>query len=90
MYGNCSYSFKFGSQWRGDPQGECLHASNPSPASPNLQLKSGILGWVFNTPQWHQLHHSVNNNESSTNPGYTVIFWDRLFGRFSGKESIGR
>lgn len=56
----------------------------------NLPMKSGLFGWLFNTPEWHQLHHSCNYAESNTNFGCTVILWDRLFGTFLGKEQIER
>ena len=56
----------------------------------NLPLKSGLFCWLFNTPEWHQLHHSCNYDESNTNYGCTVIIWDRIFGTFCGKESIER
>jgi sterol desaturase/sphingolipid hydroxylase (fatty acid hydroxylase superfamily) len=55
----------------------------------NLPLTSGICGWLFNTPQWHQLHHSLNYVESSTNFGCTVILWDRVFGTFCNKKQVG-
>lgn len=54
----------------------------------NLPLVSGAWGWLFNTPEWHQLHHSCIYKESNTNFGCTVIIWDRLFGTFSGKNYI--
>jgi sterol desaturase/sphingolipid hydroxylase (fatty acid hydroxylase superfamily) len=54
----------------------------------NLPLVSGAWGWLFNTPEWHQLHHSCIYKESNTNFGCTVIIWDRLFGTFSRKNHI--
>ncbi|MFT4814998.1 MAG: sterol desaturase/sphingolipid hydroxylase (fatty acid hydroxylase superfamily) [Pseudohongiellaceae bacterium] len=54
----------------------------------NLPLVSGAWGWLFNTPEWHQLHHSCIYKESNTNFGCTVILWDRLFGTFSGENYI--
>ena len=56
----------------------------------NLPLESGIFGWIFNTAEMHQLHHSSNFDESNTNYGCTIILWDRIFGTFSGKKSIER
>lgn len=56
----------------------------------NLPLVSGVFGWLFNTAEWHQLHHSCNYAESNTNYGCTVILWDRVFGTFSGKDHIER
>jgi len=54
----------------------------------NLPLKSGVFGWLFNTTEWHQLHHSCDYAESNTNYGCAVILWDRVFGTFSSKEHI--
>lgn len=56
----------------------------------NLPLTSGVFGWLFNTAEWHQLHHSLDFDESNTNYGCTAIVWDRVFGTFSGKTSIER
>ncbi|MFT6990781.1 MAG: sterol desaturase/sphingolipid hydroxylase (fatty acid hydroxylase superfamily) [Paraglaciecola sp.] len=49
----------------------------------NLPMTPGIFGFFFNTPMWHQQHHSCNYAESNTNFGCTVIIWDRVFGTFS-------
>jgi sterol desaturase/sphingolipid hydroxylase (fatty acid hydroxylase superfamily) len=54
----------------------------------NLPMKSGIYGWLFTTPEWHQLHHSKEISESDTNFGCSVILWDRLFGTFSNKTEL--
>ncbi len=56
----------------------------------NLPLRSGVFGWLFNTAEMHQLHHSCVFEESNTNYGCTAILWDRVFGTFSGKENIER
>ncbi|MEO2174693.1 MAG: sterol desaturase family protein [bacterium] len=56
----------------------------------NLPLKAGVFGWLFNTTEWHHLHHSCNYDESNTNYGCNVIIWDRIFGTFSDKSSIER
>ena len=56
----------------------------------NLPLVSGAFGWLFNTPEWHQLHHSCIYKESNTNFGCTVIIWDRVFGTFSKQNHIER
>jgi len=54
----------------------------------NLPMTSGIFGWVFNTPEWHQVHHSCNYAESNTNFGCSLIIWDRIFGTFKNKEMV--
>ncbi len=56
----------------------------------NLPLVSGLFGWVFNTAEWHQLHHSCDYDESNTNYGCVVILWDRIFRTFSSKDTIER
>lgn len=56
----------------------------------NLPLVSGYFGFLFNTPEWHQLHHSCDYRESNTNFGCTVILWDRVFGTFLGRDKIER
>jgi ornithine lipid hydroxylase len=56
----------------------------------NLPLVSGVFGLLFNTAEWHQLHHSCNYDESNTNYGCTLIFWDRVFGTFSDRNDIER
>lgn len=55
----------------------------------NLPLTSGMFGWLFTTPESHQLHHSLDYKQSNTNFGCTVILWDRLFGTFSDNK-VGR
>lgn len=56
----------------------------------NLPLKSGFHGWLFTTAEWHQLHHSLDMKQSSSNYGCTVILWDRLFGTFDGTTQFDR
>ncbi len=56
----------------------------------NLPLTSGTCGWLFNTAEWHQLHHSCDYDEANTNFGCTMIVWDRTFDTFSGKSSVER
>ena len=56
----------------------------------NLPLTSGVYGWIFTTAEQHQLHHSLDYDESNTNYGCSVILWDRIFGTFSSKASVDR
>lgn len=56
----------------------------------NLPLRSGLYGLLFTTNEWHQLHHSLEREESDRNFGCTVILWDRVFGTFSGKAGVER
>lgn len=42
----------------------------------------GPLGWVFNTPSFHRVHHGRNLQYMDKNYGGILIVWDRLFGTF--------
>lgn len=37
--------------------------------------------WVV-TPSLHRVHHSVARDETDSNFGFSVVWWDRLFGTF--------
>ena len=52
-------------------------------AHANLELPSwfsAIVGRLFVTPGFHQLHHSRANAEANANFGQAFSVWDRLFG----------
>lgn len=34
---------------------------------------------VLITPDWHRVHHSIHRNETDSNYGNLLTFWDRLF-----------
>ncbi len=42
----------------------------------------GWLGWVFNTPAWHRVHHACNPVYIDKNYAGVLVIWDRLFGTF--------
>lgn len=42
----------------------------------------GVLGWLFNTPSHHRVHHGTNPEYIDKNFGGVLIVWDRLFGSF--------
>lgn len=44
-----------------------------------------IIRMFIVTPDMHRIHHSVVEGETNSNFGFTVSFWDRLFGTY--KES---
>lgn len=54
----------------------------------NLPMTPGVFGLVFNTPTWHQTHHSLDYEESNSNFGCIVILWDRLFGTFLENHDV--
>lgn len=42
----------------------------------------GPLGWLFNTPAWHRVHHACNPRYLDKNFAGVLVIWDRLFGTF--------
>ncbi|MFL5344712.1 MAG: sterol desaturase family protein [Hyalangium sp.] len=48
-----------------------------------LIRRTGVWGWVFNTPSYHRLHHGKDTEYLDRNFGSTLIVWDRLFGTFT-------
>src|SRR5207237_1915526 len=41
-----------------------------------------LLRWLVVTPDMHRVHHSVQYDESSSNFGFNLPWWDRLFGTY--------
>ena len=62
----------------------------------NVRLSVGIdhiLRWFVVTPDMHRVHHSVEDDETNSNFGFNLPWWDRLFGTYrdqprSGHESM--
>jgi sterol desaturase/sphingolipid hydroxylase (fatty acid hydroxylase superfamily) len=48
----------------------------------NIYFKIGIFNYFFSQAELHRWHHSRLIEESDTNFGNNVIFWDILFGTF--------
>ena len=48
--------------------------------------KLGPIGWIFNTPSHHRVHHGRNEKYLDRNYGGMLIIWDRLFGTFQAEE----
>lgn len=46
----------------------------------NIDLRFGVLNYVFSTAELHRWHHSKSIQESSTNYGNNTIVWDLMFG----------
>jgi sterol desaturase/sphingolipid hydroxylase (fatty acid hydroxylase superfamily) len=47
------------------------------------------LRWLLVTPDMHRVHHSVVYNESSSNFGFNLSWWDRLFGTYRAQPRAG-
>lgn len=48
----------------------------------NVETRCGPLSYVFNTPNLHRWHHSMNLEEGNRNYGQNLVLWDQLFGTF--------
>ena len=51
----------------------------------NVRLPAGldrVLRWVLVTPDMHRVHHSVEDDEANSNFGFSLPWWDRLFGTY--------
>jgi sterol desaturase/sphingolipid hydroxylase (fatty acid hydroxylase superfamily) len=45
--------------------------------------------WIVVTPDMHRVHHSVRYEESSSNFGFSLPWWDRLFGTYRAQPRAG-
>ncbi len=48
----------------------------------NVEMRFGVINWVFNTPGLHRWHHSKDLKEGNRNYGENVMIWDQLFGTY--------
>lgn len=46
----------------------------------NVEMRFGILSWIFNTPGLHRWHHSRDLREGNKNYGENIVLWDMVFG----------
>lgn len=46
----------------------------------NIDIRLGPLNWIFSMAELHRWHHSRTIEESNTNYGGNLIFWDIVFG----------
>lgn len=52
------------------------------------QLDS-VLRWFVVTPDMHRVHHSVEDDEANSNFGFSLPWWDRLFGTYRDQPRAG-
>jgi len=45
--------------------------------------------WFVVTPDMHRVHHSILYDESSSNFGFNMPWWDRLFGTYRPQPRLG-
>ena len=58
----------------------------------NVRLPPGldrVLRWFLVTPDMHRVHHSVENDEANSNFGFSLSWWDRLFGTYRDQPRGG-
>lgn len=48
-----------------------------------------ILRWLLVTPDMHRVHHSVEEDETNSNFGFCLTWWDRLFGTYREQPRAG-
>jgi sterol desaturase/sphingolipid hydroxylase (fatty acid hydroxylase superfamily) len=58
----------------------------------NIRLPAAVdrvLRWVLVTPDMHRVHHSVEDDETNSNFGFSLTWWDRLFGTYRDQPRAG-
>jgi sterol desaturase/sphingolipid hydroxylase (fatty acid hydroxylase superfamily) len=48
-----------------------------------------VLRWFVVTPDMHRVHHSVEDDETNSNFGFNLPWWDRLFGTYRDQPRAG-
>ena len=48
-----------------------------------------VLRWFIVTPDMHRVHHSVLRNETDSNYGFSLSWWDRLFATYVAQPRDG-
>jgi sterol desaturase/sphingolipid hydroxylase (fatty acid hydroxylase superfamily) len=58
----------------------------------NVRIPPGLdaaLRWLVVTPDMHRVHHSIERDETNSNFGFNLPFWDRLFGTYRAQPHAG-
>ena len=53
------------------------------------KLLDSMLRWAIVTPDMHRVHHSIVYNETNSNFGFNLPWWDRLFGTYRAQPAAG-
>ena len=48
-----------------------------------------FLRWFVVTPDMHRVHHSIEDDETNSNFGFNLSWWDRLFGTYRDQPRAG-
>ncbi len=52
-------------------------------------LLDRVLRWFVVTPDMHRVHHSMEDDETNSNFGFNMPWWDRLFGTYRAQPRAG-
>lgn len=58
----------------------------------NVKMPLGldrVLRWFVVTPDMHRVHHSILPDETNSNFGFNLPWWDRLFGTYRAQPVAG-
>ncbi|HUV13474.1 MAG TPA: sterol desaturase family protein [Acidobacteriota bacterium] len=58
----------------------------------NVRLHPAVdryLRWILVTPDMHRVHHSVIPEETNSNFGFNLPWWDRIFGSYRAQPAAG-
>jgi len=58
----------------------------------NVRIPFGldhVLRWFVVTPDMHRVHHSIVARETNSNFGFSLPWWDRLFGTYQAQPAAG-
>ena len=58
----------------------------------NIRIPAAIdrvLRWAVVTPDMHRVHHSIKPRETNSNFGFSLPWWDRLFGTYRAEPQAG-
>lgn len=58
----------------------------------NVRIPAGVdrwLRWLVVTPDMHRVHHSIDDDETNSNFGFNLPWWDRLFGTYRAQPRAG-
>ncbi len=60
------------------------HANGRLPVAVDRWLRRAVV-----TPDMHRVHHSIVHNETNSNFGFNLPWWDRLFGTYRAQPAAG-
>ncbi len=58
----------------------------------NLRIPAAadrVLRWIVVTPDMHRVHHSIHRDETDSNFGFNLPWWDRIFGTYRAQPRDG-